>query len=137
MARFMDDVKRGLATINVKTTTMMERNKYKTGISTKESEIAQIEAEIGHLVYENRNQFDLSVVQDKINEIDEKYAAIATLQQLIDELDEQEKEILGANAQAQANPQGASAEQKIFCTNCGAPNKMGYKFCEKCGNPLA
>lgn len=131
MAGFMESLNKGLATINVKTSNFMDESKYKTEISTKEKEIACLKSEIGNIVYENRDDFSMDMVEDKLNTITEKYEAIENLKSMIASLPEKEKNILGVSqSQHQDNT------SRVFCTNCGAPNTPGYKFCEKCGSPL-
>ena len=42
-------------------------------------------------------------------------------------LEENERSIFGGEGEAEA---------KLFCTQCGAPNSIGDRFCEKCGARL-
>ncbi|MBR5361466.1 MAG: zinc-ribbon domain-containing protein [Lachnospiraceae bacterium] len=128
MAGFMDSVNKGLATLNVKTSNLMETSKFKTAISSKESEIAALKKVIGETVYLNRNNFSMDMIQEQISAIEEKYAAIEDIKKQISELEEKEKNILGAGA--------THDTAKIFCSQCGAPNEAGSKFCEKCGSKL-
>lgn len=132
MAGFKQGFSKGLATLNVKTSNFMEENKLKTGIATKEAEIAALKAEIGELVYQNRNSFTLDIVADRLRAVEERYAAIEALNNEISMLAQREAEILGAQA---PKTQEAPTEAN-FCPQCGAPNAIGYKFCEKCGNKL-
>ncbi len=129
MAGFMDSVNKGLATLNVKTSNLMETSKFKTAITGRENEIAALKKVIGETVYLNRNNFSMDMIQEEIKSIEEKYAAIDDLKRQIAELEEKEKNILGAGSS-----NGTTA--KIFCSQCGAPNEAGSKFCEKCGSKL-
>lgn len=125
MAGFMDSINKGLTTINVKTSNMMEGSKLKTAISTKESEIAAIQKLIGETVYINRTNFNMDMIKDQLASIEGKYTEIDGLKRQIAELEEKEKAILGDGSE--------SGEAKIFCTQCGAPNSPTSKFCKKCG----
>lgn len=129
MAGFMDSVNKGLATINIKTSNLMETSKLKTAISNKESEIASLKVNIGETVFANRTNFTIDMVQKQITDIEERYAAIEDLKKQIAVLDENAKNILGGDTVENA--------PKVFCTQCGAPNEVGHKFCEKCGAKLA
>lgn len=128
MAGFMDSFNKGLATLNVKTSNIMETSKIKTAISNKEAEIVQIKAVIGETVFLNRNNFALDMVSQQIADIEERMSNIDQLKQKLAELEETEKSILGST--------GVTQTAKIFCTQCGAPNEAGSKFCEKCGAPI-
>ncbi|MCR4596557.1 MAG: zinc-ribbon domain-containing protein [Lachnospiraceae bacterium] len=125
MAGFMDSVNKGLATINVKTSNLMESSKIKTSITNKENEIVQIKAVIGETVFLNRNNFTLDMVSQQIADIEERMRSIEELKAKMVELEEAERSILGGNSVAPV--------AKVFCSQCGAPNIPGSKFCEKCG----
>ncbi len=129
MAGFMDSVNKGIATLNLKTSNLMETSKYKTAITNKENEIASLEKLIGETVYLNRNNLSMDMINEQIKGIEERYTAIEEIKKQIAELEENERNILGAGT-----AQGGTA--KIFCSQCGAPNEAGSKFCEKCGSPL-
>ncbi len=134
MAGFMDSVNKGLATINVKTSNFMEESKFKTAIVTKETEINDLYKAIGEKVYANREAFSFDIVADMVAELEQKYAAIDQLRSEIEALSVKEKEILGSQqTQSQAPVDNAP---KCYCGNCGAPNSVDNKFCEKCGSQL-
>ena len=132
MAGFMDSLNKGIATLNVKTSNFMDGTKYKTEISTKEKEIVKLKTDIGNIVYENRSEFSIGMVEEQLESIKEKYEAIEVLKAKIADLPEKERNILGSSQ----NNQEEQVSQKIFCSKCGAENIAGYKFCEKCGSPL-
>ena len=125
----MDNINKGIATLNVKTSTLMESSKYKTLIANKENEIHSLKQYIGEMVYLNRSAFSLDMVNKQIAEIEEKYAAIEDLKKQLAVLVEYEKSILGTD-------QGNENIPKIFCPACGTPNEVGSKFCEHCGNKI-
>ncbi len=129
MAGFMDSINKGFATINVKTSNLMESTKIKTAISGRENEITSLMKTIGEMVYVNRMNFNMDMVSDHIKEIEHKYREIEEFRNQLTQLEENEKNILG-------NGGTGTTEAKIFCTQCGAPNKIGGRFCEKCGTKL-
>ncbi len=122
---FMDSVNKGLATINVKTSNLMESSKIKTAIANKEAEIASIKANIGETVFLNRNNFSMDMVSGQLSDIEERMAAIDQLRQQMKAMEDAEKDIIGKTTGA--------GSAKIYCTQCGAPNDPGNRFCEKCG----
>lgn len=129
-----DSFSKGITTINLKTSNFMDETKYKTGITTKENEIAALKAAIGQKVFENRKAFSMDMIAEEIKGIEERIAAIEALQSQINALAEKEKDILGKQSAPQS--QMAMPGEIKYCADCGAPNKIGFKFCEKCGKPL-
>jgi len=134
MASFKESFSKGLTTINVKTSNFMEENKFRTQISTLESEIEKLKFTLGEIVYKNwdTESFSLQSVSEEVALIKKKYETIEQLKVEIEMLSQKEKQILGQNENANNNANTG----KIFCTNCGNEVKKGYKFCEKCGNKL-
>ena len=49
------------------------------------------------------------------------------------ELQQEEQQILGTTSQKETEPTSGT----IFCGQCGKENAANYKFCCKCGAPLA
>lgn len=129
MAGFMDSINKGFATINVKTSNLMESTKLKTAISGRENDIASLMKTIGETVYINRTSFTMDMVSALIDEIEQKYSEIEGFRGQLGQLEANEKNILG-------NSGAGSAEAKVFCMQCGAPNRIGGRFCEKCGTKL-
>ncbi len=133
MAGLKDSFSKGLTTINVKASNFMEENKFKTHISTLESEIASLKSSIGEKIYQGyiNEAISLESVAEELALVKEKYATISKINEEIENLNTKEKEILGNTAVNNMQQGGVQ-----FCGQCGAPYKTGYKFCEKCGNKL-
>ncbi len=129
MAGFMDSVNKGFAAINLKAGTIKESSKLRAAISTREDEVAAILRNIGETVFVNRNNFKLDMVEQQLDSIKKKYDEIEELKVQIAALEDKEREILGGGNE--------TLQAKIYCQQCGAPNRVGGKFCEKCGSPLA
>lgn len=131
MAGIKDSFSKGLTAINLKTSNFMEENKIRTEIATKREEIEQLKLLIGNIVFDNRNDFRIEMIQEYIAAIESKFAAIEELEKQIVEIAEKEKSILGTQPVQPVDPR-----EIIYCTMCGSQNKRGHKFCEKCGKPL-
>ncbi|MCR5237645.1 MAG: zinc ribbon domain-containing protein [Lachnospiraceae bacterium] len=129
MADFFESVNRGFATINVKTANLKEASKLRTAIAGRESEIDALMRVLGETVYVNRANFQIRMVAEELNEIHKRYMEIEDFKAQIEQLEEEEKNIFGNGR--------SGPEAKIFCTKCGAPNQVGGKFCEMCGERLA
>ena len=132
MANLKDSFSKGITALNVKTNNFMEENKCKTYITTLENEIRDLKKEIGNVAYQ-KWAFGASYTEEVepiLTQIKEKYTEIERQKQKIEQLQMEEKQILGSQ-------NAASAGNKKFCSQCGAPNEMNYKFCCKCGAPLS
>lgn len=127
MAGLMNSIYKGVAAINVKTSTITETSKLKTVISSREDEIAMLMKTIGETVYINRASFNMEMVSEMLEAIKTKYDEIESCKSRIALLEENERSIFGKEG---------GAEAKLFCTQCGAPNGVGDRFCEKCGASL-
>lgn len=134
MASLKDTFTKGLTTLNVKTNNFMEESKCKTYITTLENEIAGLKQKLGDDIYTNwMNQGDLTAgVEETCKQIQNKYQEIEAQRLKIAQLQEEEKQILGAAPAQNAMPEG----ETIFCSQCGTKNSVNYKFCCKCGAPL-
>lgn len=134
MAGLLDSLSKGIATVNVKSGNMMEKNKIKTYISTLEKEIADLKAQVGEITYHDwaENTYDFAKIEPALQAISNKYVEINHQKEKMEELDKEEKQILG-NASQQPVIAGESVR---FCPSCGAQNENHYKFCMKCGSPL-
>lgn len=130
MAGFMDSVNKGLEALNVKTSNLMETAKLKSAITARENEIASIMKVVGETVYVNRSGFSIDKVADQLDAIKGKYEEIENCKEQIALIEEKEKKYLADNA-------SGKGEARVFCIKCGAPNKMGSNFCEKCGKKLS
>ena len=133
MANLKDSFSKGITALNVKTNNFMEENKCKTYITTLENEIRDLKTEIGASAYQKwvAGESYVESAEPILAQIKEKYLEIDRQKQKIEQLQMEEKQILGSqNASAPAG-------NKKFCSQCGAPNEMNYKFCCKCGAPLS
>lgn len=133
MAGIKNSFSKGLTTINVKASNFMEENKLKTHISTLETEIEKLKFSVAEEVYKEYvdGTFAIENVSEMLDTIKEKYHLIDQINAEINNLSTKEMEILGSTANQNAVQEGVQ-----FCSQCGAPYKVGYKFCEKCGNKL-
>ncbi len=134
MAGLMDSITKGITTVNVKSSNMMEKNKLKTYIATLEKEITDLKMQVGEIIYRDwsAGNADISKVEQALMAISNKYAEIDRQNEKMLELDKQEQQILGS-ARQQAPAPGT---QVRFCASCGAQNAPEYRFCNKCGAPL-
>ena len=128
MAGILDGINKGFTTINVKTANLKESSKIRTAISGREAEIEQLLHVIGETVYANRANFRIEMIADMLDNVKAKRDEIEAFENELAMLEEEEKSILGGG--------GTGTEARLFCTQCGASNRIGDRFCEKCGARL-
>ena len=133
MANLKDSFSKGITALNVKTNNFMEENKCKTYISTLENEVRDLKTQIGAAVYQKweAGMSYAEEIEPLLIQIREKNAEIERQKKKIEQMQMEEKQILGS--QSAPSPTG----HKKYCSQCGAPNESNYRFCCKCGSPLS
>ena len=98
-----------------------------------EAEIDKLKSDMGNVMYEMHKvgDKDYAKLENFCVEIDRRYQTIETQKEKIRQMEDEEKQILG-NAPKVENSDGV-----VFCGQCGTQNGNTYKFCVKCGSPLA
>lgn len=136
MAGIKDTFSKGITTLNVKTSTMLEQNKINTHISTLENEIEALKNKAGHILWEkwDAGSFDISDVEELLVAVNQKMAEIEVQKRRAEEIYVEEQKILGTQSAAQV--QTSKMNGSVFCSNCGAQSIANSKFCTKCGTPL-
>lgn len=132
-SKFKSSINRGITTINVKTSSSLEKTKIKTHIESLRSEIEKLIHSIGERAYAawETQQSDeglaelYGLVKQKKDEIERLSVELASI-------DERDKQILGTMKQ-EAVP---GADGKITCPECGSQYDSPAKFCRKCGHKL-
>lgn len=142
MAGIKDAFSKGLTTINVKTNNFMEETKVKTYISTMENESKNLCTTVGRKIFEQWQDgtVDINSVTEELQELTRLQKEIEKSQEKIQELQKTEEAILGkrpAETAAGAVQGDIPEGERIFCSQCGGVNSTAYKFCCKCGAPLA
>lgn len=141
MANLKESFSKGITALNVKTNNFIEENKCKTYSTTLENEIRDLKIEIGNIIYQKwvADEAYTEDIEPLLGQIKEKYAEIERQKQKIEQMQMEEKMILGSqNAQTVSSAQNTQAApgSKKFCSQCGAPNDIMFKFCCKCGTPF-
>lgn len=133
MAGIKETFSKGLTTINVKTSNLLEQNKINTHIATLESEIEALKNKAGHILWDkwNDRSFQMSDVESLLVSVNQKMAEIEVQKRRAEEIQEEEQKILGTQSVT-----NLSAEDTLFCSSCGAQLTANCKFCTKCGAAL-
>lgn len=109
--KFVNSVNRGITTINVKTSSSLEKSKIKTHIDTLNADIAKLYSLTGEMMYYKwkNNRDDLSDVYEKFEVIRLKFEEIEKLNQEMVQIDEKSNGILVGDDVLQAGTQPANA----------------------------
>lgn len=134
--KLKSSVNRGITTISVKGSSVLEKTKIKTHIETLNREIDRERNIAGGKAYDLwvENATDFSSVFEHFETMKAKYDEINALNEELTLIDEKENQILGNNNE---RVETVNTVQKIFCTQCGAQSDANVKFCTKCGNKMA
>lgn len=137
MASIKETFSKGITTINVKTSTMLEQNKINTHISTLENEIEELKNKAGHILWEKwaAGTFAIADVEELLVLVNQKMDEIEEEKKHAAEVYAEEQKILGT--QQSGVSQTARENGASVCSSCGAQNVATSKFCTKCGTPLA
>lgn len=128
MSKFKSTLNRGITTINVKTSSSLEKTKIRTHIESLNAEIQRTFFEIGEQTYAAWEQGTEGDFTEQLSAIREKKEEIERLTQQLTEIDRQNDVILGKAARNQA--------QELVCPSCGAVYDEPVNFCRKCGSRL-
>lgn len=134
--KFKSSVNRGIATISVKGSSVVEKSKIKTHIDSLNRELEKELMLIGDLAYKiwTNDNSDFSSLNTRFEAIKGKLAEIESLRTELNAIDERDNQILGSNT---AQPEVLNEAAKHFCTQCGAQYETLPKFCRKCGNKMS
>lgn len=146
MADIKNSFSKGLTVLNVKTSTFLELNKIKTYISNLNEEIAGLKREIGELVYQEwaqTGQVTSGAIEERLLGIQSRLETIRQQEEEAERINQKEKQILGSQDTAQAQPQevlqspDANSQNPVLtCPNCGNTYETAPKFCRKCGTRM-
>ncbi|MGL4345295.1 MAG: hypothetical protein ACRCTE_08865 [Cellulosilyticaceae bacterium] len=119
--KIKDNLDKGVATVTLKSSTVMEMNKCKLFIRTLTEKIEDQKKQLGILVYDmySQNHFDENIYQEKCRQIAHLEEQRIAQEQKIEELKNQETEILGGTQAKQCSCGATIQEGMLFCVNCG------------------
>ena len=133
LSKFKSSINRGITTINVKTSSSLEKTKIRTHIESLRAESEKLIHSVGERAYaawESQSSDEgltelYGLVKQKKEEIERLSAELASI-------DERDKQILGTMKQEVV----PGADGKITCPECGSQYDEPAKFCRKCGHKL-
>ena len=135
ISKFKSSINRGITTINVKTSSSLEKTKIKTHIESLRTEIGKLFSSIGeraYAVWESQSGADDDRLLEMYALVKQKKDEIESLTAELNSIDERDNQILGTMKQEAADAAG----RKIVCPQCGSQYDEPAKFCRKCGQKL-
>lgn len=120
--KFKKSIDKGVATVSVKSSSMIEINKINVHMSSLTGKVASKKAELGETVYNmyvenNPNQEVIEGICEEILSLNHQYKE---KEKEIEKIKQEEVEILGTD------------KTEIKCS-CGQVVPEGYSFCTSCG----
>ena len=119
---------RGSTTINVKTSSSLERAKLKTHIESLKNEIRKLYFEAGEMAYNKwiNGDPDCANLERLFEDIKGKQKTISDLSAELNAIHDRDSQILGTEVE---KPPAAN----VVCPSCGAGYENPVKFCRNCG----
>ena len=118
---------KGIATVSVKSESMVETSKIKSTISNLQKTLADCTQNLGVLVFTawKENRMDDPAIIELCQQMQEIEKNITQQRARLDQVKREETEILGTNKPT-----------ACYCSSCGKPNSAQARFCAACGEPL-
>ena len=146
-------IDKSVATVSIKSNEFVEITKFKTQISSLEKEIEALQLTLGKGYYRlwASSANDFAELEDICAEINRKEAEIQNCKNEMEELQNNNKKILGNEGENKCPVCGATnkaeakfcvgcgnklIEEDMMLCSCGAKIKKTAKFCPSCGNPV-
>ena len=123
-----DMFNKGIATISVKSESMVEISRNKTAIANAQKAFDEGIARLGQRLYADwkNGAVDLNTYAPEVEHIMQIERDIEGFKRRMEEIKVQENAILG-----QSNNKGS-----MFCSNCGKQLPPGSRFCDGCGTQV-
>lgn len=136
-----DTLNKGVATVSVKSETLVESTRIKSAVSSAQKRMSGAVSELGAKFYSSWKAGEASV-----EAFEEELAGIRAIEKEIEELnarleqlkvEEEEKlqEAVQKPAPVPHTPPAAPAGS-LFCTSCGKALPADSRFCDSCGAPV-
>lgn len=129
---------RGLATVSVKSESMVEISRIKAQIQGLQKQQTTMISRLGEEMYAmwKSNEMDRERFEQLCGEISGVEKTVEELNRRIEQVRTEEQQLLGTSAPAAGAAPAAAPAQGLFCPACGTKNQPGARFCVNCGGKL-
>lgn len=129
---FMNTINKGVATVSVKSESLVENSRIKSAISANQKQLETAINALGAKVYQmwKSGQLNVELLTEDFERMKGIEGEIAALNARLEQVKAEESKILGSTAKP------APAAGTVFCTNCGKALAAGSRFCDECGTPV-
>lgn len=126
-----DTFNKGVATVSVKSESLVESSRVKSAISSNQKKLDAELSALGVKFYQcwKAGQEDPALFAEDLARARAIEDEIDALRARLEQIKEEEDKILGSTARP-------AAQGGAFCTNCGKRLPPGSRFCDECGTPV-
>lgn len=127
-----DTFNKGVATVSVKSESLVESSRVKSAISSNQKKLDAELSALGVKFYQGwkAGQTDPALFAEDLARARAIEDEMDALRARLDQIKEEEDKILGSAARP-------AAQGGVFCTNCGKRLLPGSRFCDECGTPVS
>lgn len=131
-----DTLNKGVATVSVKSETLMESSRVKATISNTQKVLENEITILGARFYQSwkDGQEGVEPFLEALTHIQSLEQEIADLNDRLLQLKAEEEKVLGSSRASSAAPK---PEGVVYCVHCGKALPAGSRFCDACGTPVA
>lgn len=140
-----DTLNKSVATMSVKSESLVESSKVKASISETQRKVDGALAGLGPKFYQmvKDGQMTAGGLAEDVEELRKLEKELQELEARLEQIKEEEAKLLsstGAKKPAAPAPAPAAAEPAAggsFCSSCGKALAPDSRFCDECGTPVA
>lgn len=127
-----DTFNKGVATVSVKSESLVESSRVKSAISSNQKKLDAELSALGVKFYQcwKAGQTDPALFAEDLARARAIEDEMDALRARLDQIKAEEDKILGSAARP-------AAQGGVFCTNCGKRLPPGSRFCDECGTPVS
>lgn len=130
-----DTLNKGVATVSVKSESLVESSRVKSAISVAQKKLDGGLADLGAKFYQlvKDGQAEAGALGAEVAQLQGVEKELQELQARLGQIKEEESKLLGGVGTARP---AAAVPGGSFCTSCGKALAPGARFCDECGAPV-
>lgn len=122
---------KGVAAVSVKSESIVESSRTRTAMNNAQKSMDTAITALGLKLYNAwlAGSVDMADLEEDCKKIQNIHTEVASLQERLARIKEEESQILGSSKKSTASP-------AVFCSNCGKKLNAGARFCDECGTAV-